>query len=238
VTRREFLAALGWFPFFWRRRVVSLAGARFRVIRNGRSGHRYLVIHGNEETARRVLFQHIRDNPGTAYEVEGHRRNVPVSGGVIDPNRMFSRTGAENSLRHLNPEWAPDRIAHALDELDKGRERLLTALLPPEGGRLLVFHNNSEGYSVQDELAISDRSCLPEPANPHAFFLCTNPSDFAILAGSPYNVVLQQSGPKEDDGSLSRQAARRGLRYINLEVRLGSFERQAQMAIWLENHLP
>ena len=56
------------------------------------------------------------------------------------------------------------------------------------------------------------------PHNPHAFFLCTDERDFAKLATSPYNVVLQKKPPPQDDGSLSRLAAARGVRYVNLEV--------------------
>ena len=79
---------------------------------------------------------------------------------------------------------------------------------------------------------------LRQPAEPHAFFLCTDPADFAILKTSPYNVVLQQHGPKQDDGSFSRLAAARGIRYVNLEVHLGETERQREMVNWVEWNLP
>ena len=65
---------------------------------------------------------------------------------------------------------------------------------------------------------------LREPGNPHAFFLCTDPRDFEVLKTSPYNVVLQQRAPAQDDGSLSRLAAARGFRYVNLEVAAGQAE--------------
>src|SRR5690349_23084411 len=94
-SRREFLAYVsifGWIPFF-RPKHVACAGARFRIIRNGRSDRRYLVIHGNEEDARETLLRHMRSHEGIAYEIEGHTRNVPVAGGLVDPNRMFSRVG-------------------------------------------------------------------------------------------------------------------------------------------------
>src|SRR5262249_2248656 len=190
---REFLAfSAAWFPFFWRRNTIQLAGAKFRMYRHGHSNHRYLVIHGNEETAREVLRDHIRTARGIAYIVEGHTRNQPVAVGGIDPNRMFSRVGTEASLKRLNRDWPPDRVGRALDELDRGREKLVRAFLPPPGGRIFALHNNSEGYSVKDEIAISDRTSLKQPDNPHAFFLCTDPGDYEILASSPYNVVLQQ----------------------------------------------
>lgn len=235
-SRREFLAygsVLGWLPFL-RPKHISLAGATFRIVRNGHSKRRYLLIHGNEETARQVLTRHMRTHEGIAFIVESHNRNVAIESGQIDPNRMFSRAGAETNLQKLNPDWPPERIKTALDELDRRREKLVQAMLPPPGGLLIALHNNSESYSVLDEVPISDSHSIREPANPHAFYLCTDPEDFRILSNSAYNVVLQQHGPKEDDGSLSRLAAVRGVRYVNLEVGHGHPERQNEMLAWLE----
>jgi hypothetical protein len=235
ATRRDFLA-IGWFPFF-RPLYIRLVGAKFRILRNGHSRRRYLLIHGNEETAREVLVRHMETHEGVAYLVENHTRTVPVDGLKLDPNRMFSRAGAEANLRRLNADAAPESVQHALSLLDRGREKLLHALTPPSGGLTVALHNNAEGYSVTDELAISDQTSLREPRNPHAFFLCTDARDFEVLRTSPYNVVLQHQAPKTDDGSLSRQAAARGFRYVNLEVALGQAERQREMLAWLEWNL-
>ncbi len=239
-SRREFLAygsIFGWIPFF-RPKHIALAGARFRILRNGRSKRRYLLIHGNEQTARAVLSRHMENHQGIAYVAEGKARNVPVEGGQIDPNRMFSRVGAEASLKHLNPDWKPQQIQAALGTLDRGRDHLVRALLPPDGGLLVALHNNSEGYSVETEEPISDAKSIREPWNPHAFYLCTDPGDFRKLSVSGYNVVLQQHAPKEDDGSLSRLAAARGIRYVNVEVGQGHAGRQQEMLDWLEWSLP
>jgi hypothetical protein len=214
-----------------------MAGAKFRIVRNGSSKRRYLLIHGNEETAREVLLEHMRTQEGIAYLVENHTRAVPVAGLQVDPNRMFSRAGAEANLKRLNRDAAPEKMTHALAELDHGREHLIHALTPPKGGITIALHNNSEGYSVNNEVEISDEKSLREPGNPHAFFLCTDPKDFAVLKTSPYNVVLQYRAPKADDGSLSRQAAMRGFRYVNLEVGLGHPDRQMEMLRWLEWNL-
>jgi hypothetical protein len=239
MTRRDFAVAasiFGWLPFL-RPKHIELAGARFRITRYGHSKRRYLMIHGNEETARAVLTAHIRSHEGIAYIVEGHTRNVPVEGGLIDPNRMFSRVGAEANLKKLNPDWPPERVVAALAALDRGRDKLVRALFPPAGGLIVALHNNSEGYSVVDEQPISDAGSIREPDNPHAFFLCTDEGDFRKLSTSPYNVVLQKAAPKEDDGSLSRLAAARGVRYVNLEVGLGHAGRQKEMLDWIEWNL-
>ena len=103
---------------------------------------------------------------------------MAIDGGEIDPNRMFSRTGAEASLKSLNPSWDQTRIAAALAVLDRGRERLVQAFFPPPGGLLVALHNNSEAYSVADERPISDAESIRDPDHPHAFFLCTDPCRF------------------------------------------------------------
>ncbi|MFN7992360.1 MAG: hypothetical protein U0Q18_02080 [Bryobacteraceae bacterium] len=239
VDRRRFLfSVFGSFPFFWRPRTVTLCGIPFHVLRLRHSARRYLLIHGNEETARQVLMEHMRIYPGIAHLVVGHERNVTVGGGLLDPNRMFSRMGTEKNLKLLNSGWSDFQVASTLDWLDRGRDALLRALLPSTGGLLVALHNNSEGYSVQDEVAISDHTSLADPGDPHAFFLCTQESDYTILSKSPFNVVLQNHAPSEDDGSLSRLATRRGIRYINLEVGLGRFDKQSQMLYWLETNVP
>lgn len=230
LTRRQFLAA---FPFFWRPRFVTLAGIRFEVIRRGRSSYRYLVIHASEDTARQVLRAQMKTTPGTAYLATGTERTVRVAGAAADPNRIFSRQGAEANLRRLNPGLAPGQLQAVLARLDRGREKLVRALLPTPGGLLVALHNNSEGYSVLDEVPISDQVALNDSAHPHDFFLCTQRPDFERLARSPYNVVLQNLAPKEDDGSLSRLAARRGLRYVNIETAHGNFQKQSEMLDWL-----
>jgi hypothetical protein len=235
LSRRQFLA-FGWFPFF-RPRHIILAGARFRIVRNGDAKRHYLLIHGDEETARQILARFIETHEGTAFIIETHTRNVKIEAGEIDPNRMFSRAGAAANLKMLNAEWTPQRLETALTILDRGRERLVRTLFPPRRRLLVALHNNSEEYSVNDEVPISDSVSLREPANPHAFFLCTDPADFSTLAKSPYNVVLQQKKAEDDDGSLSRLAARRSARYVNLEVRQGNADRQLEMLRWLDWHL-
>jgi hypothetical protein len=249
-SRREFLLfgsvfvqLFGWIPWL-RPKDISLAGARFQIVHSKAPKHvklpnrRYLLIHGNEETAREVLAKHIATRRGTAYIIDSKTRNVPIEDGSIDPNRMFSRFGAEANLKKLNPNWKPEQLTDALDLLDMHREKLLHALLPGGSDLTVALHNNGEGYSVTTETPISDERSIKEPDNPHAFFLCTDPGDYEILAVSPYNVVLQQHVRAPDDGSLSRRAAARRQRYINLEVKLGEAVRQQEMLAWMEAHLP
>jgi hypothetical protein len=210
---------------------------RFHVRREGHSGRRYLHIHGNEDTARDVLNVHMRTNKGTAYLIDNHERNVVVHGVKIDPNRLFSRAGAEKSLRDQNAGISKQQTAEVLDYLDRHREDLVRHLEPEHGDLLFALHNNRE-YSVTEELSQSDETSVRQKDHHREFFLCTDPRDFAILRRSPYNVVLQNRKPQVDDGSLSRLAARRGFRYVNLECAIGQREAQVERVNWLEANLP
>ena len=231
MTRRVFLfLAFDWL-FFWRYRTI--AGIRFRRIREGNSSNRYLLIHGNEETARQVLTQHMKRHQGTAHLVTGPERNVRIQGALIDPNRLFSRVGAEVSLRRLNSDLSNARINDVLQFLDRERPKLIHALVPPAGGVLIATHNNSQGYSLTDEIPISDKIAVKQPSQMHEFFLCTHADDFEKIVKGPYNVVLQNSAPPDDDGSLSRLAGKMGVRYCNLETGLGKAEVQREMLEWL-----
>lgn len=233
INRRTLIA--GCFSSFFRKTTTQLSGVQFRVMRYGHSPRRFIVIHGDEDTARDVLSAYMFDHAGVAYVVTGSERNVEIEGVRIDPNRMFSRVGAEKSILSLNSGVAAEKVTAALNFLDHEREKALRHLIPPHGGRLFALHNNRD-YSVQDEIASSDQTSIRQPGTPRSFFLCTSAADFEVLKQSPFNVVLQ-TRPDPDDGSLSRLAARRGFRYINLECAIGDYEGQLQRVRWLEDRL-
>jgi hypothetical protein len=131
----------------------------------------------------------------------------------------------------------PDRLDSVLNFLDAHRAKLVAHLRPRSGDLLFALHNNRE-YSVKEEVDQSDETSLPQPDHTREFFLCTDPRDFAILRTSPYNVVLQNRKPDVDDGSLSRLAARKGFRYVNLECAVGERQAQLDRVAWVEDHLP
>lgn len=174
---------------------------------------------------------------GKAHLAAGLERNVRVQGLTLDPNRMFSREGALKSFTRLNPRASATKINKALDWLDQRRGALLDALLPPPGGLLVALHNNSEGYSLEDEVGLSDSVSLPWRAGPNEFMLATTQGDFDALAQSPFNVVLQKTVVPDDDGSLSRLCTARGVRYVNIEAYIGRAAEQTAMLAWLEENL-
>jgi hypothetical protein len=241
ISRRDLLAFAVFdsvFPFSLFRRKLSIAGIRFEVIRRGTDRRRFIWIHGNEPAARDVLRDHIRNTEGRAFLIESTDRNVVVKGGKLDPNRMFSGAGAERSLRTLNPNWSPQQIKSALDDLDDDRDEFLRRILPPAGELIVALHNNGPGYSVKDEVSISNGVAMNDAEHPDEFLLCSQESDFAILANSPFNALLQNRPQGEDDGSLSRLCAARGVRYVNIEAAQGNREGQKRILDWVEKTLP
>jgi hypothetical protein len=219
-------------------RKTAIAGIEFRKIANGRSdARRYFHIHGNETTARDVLVEHMKSHKGTAYIIKSTKRNVPVGAVEIDPNRMFSTPGARQSVYRLNPMAPEAYTQNATHYLLRDRLRFFDKILPKPGGLLIVLHNNTAGYSVNDELEGSDANSLKDKEHPHEFMLTTQRQDYDILKNSPFNVVLQTEA-EPDDGSLSRRCARMGVRYINIEAGQGQHDRQKAMLDWIEQHLP
>jgi len=236
MTRREWLFAAAT-PLFARADRLTMAGIPFKIVRGKMSPHRYLHIHGDESTARQVFMETIAARGGIGLDIVSETRAVPILGGTIDPNRMFSREGAVRSLKRLNKDWNDTQIAAAADLLDRERHKFLKAIKPPKGGRIVALHNNANGYSVEAEIEASDKTSLKDAKNPHEFFLATDPRDYEKLAASPFNVVLQHKPAAEDDGSLSRLAAKLGIRYINLECAIGKLDRQRELLGWLEKEL-
>jgi len=237
MTRRSLLVgAIGFIQHH--SDVVVLAGIEFESLNAGLRQRSYVRIHGNEATAREALLAHLVKHPAAALIVTGRQRNVEVAGGKLDPNRMFTREGAAKSYRRLNPSRGAAEVEKALEWLDVERPKLIARLMPEKGGLLVAVHNNSEGYSIKDEVPISDKVHLPREGKPHEFFITTDPRDYAELAKGDYNVVLQNGLKGEEDGSLSRTCVRLEVRYVNLEVGAGKLAMQTEMLSFLERTLP
>ncbi len=243
ISRRSFLAApaLLWLRqtrAFAERRRLDLAGIPWIHIRNGGAPLRLLRIHGNEETAREAVELFIEETAGEAWIVESQTRHVLLGGLRLDPNRMFSREGAEKNQRMLNPDAGDEAVRALLDQLDRDRDALMKALAPPPGGLWIAAHNNGPGYSIDTEAPISQRVHRPQPETPRDFLLFTDEGDFDKAARGPYNAVLQNRPGGEDDGSLSRWCAARGVRYVNVEVAHGKLDKQLELLRWLAAALP
>jgi len=241
-SRRGFVALsitgplVGWVPWL-RPKEIAVGEARFRIVRNHRSTRRYVLLDGSQEAARQLLLGHMESERGTTFLIEGSAREVPIAGGKFDPNRMFSRAGAEDNLKSLNPAWSASQIEAALDLLDGQREKLLDALFPPDRGLLIALESGVGPESAKDAAAAGDQSSLRQPDKPQAFYVCTDPADYQALSASPYNVVLAGHVRARDDGTLERRAAARGVRFLAISTRPGDTAAQRDMLNWADAHL-
>jgi hypothetical protein len=180
----------------------------------------------------------MREKDGKAFFILSETREVVVADGLIDPNRIFSSEGAKKNLHKYNPNWSNKKKSSVLNALEDKRESFLNTILPEDGGLLIALHNNFKGYNVYQETSKSDTVSIKKNQNPRDFFLCTSREDFNILSKSPYNVVLQESYPEKDDGSLSWAALKWGVRYVNIEARLGWLSMQKKMLKYAHENLP
>ena len=217
---------------------ISIGEISFNIVTKGTSDRRYIWLHGDEQTAKMALENHMRHNQGVAYFINNDRREVLVAGVMIDPNRIFSSVGAKKNMQKYNPQWPSKKKRAILHAMDQDRENFLNTIFPENGEVLIALHNNFKGYNVNQELAKSDTVSIKKDQNPRDFFLCTNRNDFEILSKSPYNVVLQESYPTKDDGSLSWAAVKWGVRYVNIETRLGWLSMQKRMLKYVNENLP
>ena len=216
---------------------ITLLGTKFNIIQNGDTPNRYVWLHGDEQTARIALEHHVHHYGGIAFFIESKTREIPFESTMIDPNRIFSRKGAYHALRKFKPNWQSGALKRALDRIDNERDAFLEILMPSKDGVLISVHNNFRGYNVNSEKDKSQRVAIKPDQNPRDFIICTNSDDFEALSSGPYNIVLQNTFPEKDDGSLSWEALRRGVRYLNIETRLGYLTQQKKMMSFVQNTL-
>jgi hypothetical protein len=209
----------------------------FKVVKNGTSPNRYIWLHGDEKTAEMALNSHIKDYPGIAFFIKNEEREIPYKSTIIDPNRLFSRIGAYHALKKFKPNWEPNSLKDALDEIEIERERFLKSIMPPKNGVLISVHNNFRGYNVKSEIKNSQKVSIKDNQNPRDFILCTSEADFLKLEKGPYNIVLQNKLPDKDDGSLSWALLKKDVRYINVETRLGYLTQQKKILSFIEKEL-
>ena len=209
----------------------------FEMITNGFANKSYIHIHGDEETARMLLKDHIKTKKGRAFFIKSIDREVLLGPTKVDPNRIFSRSGSEKALKKFKPKWNQNKLDRLLDRLDQARKMFLINIFPSKGGLLIALHNNFRGYNVNMELGNSQLYSIKKDQNPRDFILCTSLEDYKKLENGPYNIVLQNKFNKNNNGSLSWAAMHYGVRYINIESRLGWLSQQRKMLYFVEDML-
>ena len=167
---------------------ISFGGIEFDVVQNGESNRRYIWLHGDEQTAKMALDQHIKSNEGVAFYIKNKPlREVDYEGGLMDPNRLFSPSGIRQNILKYNPDWSSAKKRKIQTTFDTERDAFLKKIFPENGGLFIAIHNNFRGYNVNREIDRSDAVSIKSNQNPRDFILCTNRSDFELLAKSHFN---------------------------------------------------
>lgn len=161
---------------------------------------------------------------------------------LLDPNRMFTPCGAEDSVRGLNesidvdPAVMEDAVQRAYDLGLFVLDHLSTQASKPTW---VAVHNNTDGFDhdgkngegtvssirYQMRLDFGARFLVDvfhSDQDEDDLFFVTKPSDHEYFGWRGFNSVLQNPEvavlEDEDDGSLSVLAEKMDVRYVNIEA--------------------
>lgn len=206
----------------------------------------FFAPHQTEHVANAYVAEQIKSKGGTFVVLRQNGKrfiqlNINETTYHIDPNRIFTPRGREQTLLRLNPQ-----LAHSLPDYQLALERsealanfILQAMDAKNVKSWVAMHNNTQGYSgdgqggrgtisinrYQKKLASGANYLIQVhdgDQDEDDLFFITHPEDFNAMSQAGHNVVLQNpkvaNDPSEDDGSLSVLAEKQGHRYINIEA--------------------
>ena len=84
---------------------ISYCGISFEIKANRSSATNYILIHGDEQTARMLINEHIKKHKGKAFIIKSKEREVLLGSTIVDPNRLFSNSGARKALKNFKSDW-------------------------------------------------------------------------------------------------------------------------------------
>lgn len=217
---------------------VTLGRSTVRLELSGADDARHVFInlHENERTSVHAALALMATRPDCRLIVlrgQGRRHIVFWIGlrpYLFDPNRIFSDTGIEATLRY-HGAYSP--AAHA--EVGGLRDALIAALQPERSTLIVALHNNGIGHYAVDSYRQGGTHAsqaadvhLSAAADDGDFFLVNQPAACEALRDSGFGVVLQRRDA-DDDGSLSQRFVDPRPLYVNVEARHGHLAEQRQM---------
>lgn len=152
----------------------------------------------------------------------------------FDPNRIFTREGAEATLKQYSPPASlvtADIVGAVFDFGDAVLSRYGYSKLPV----IVVMHNNGPGYSIDSYLPGAEfagdaaQVSVGDNATARNFFLVTRLPIYEGLVALGQNVVLQSQNAT-NDGSLSYLAMTGNKNYVNIEGAAASGSDGAEVA--------
>jgi hypothetical protein len=194
----------------------------------------FLNVHENENTSVKAAAEFIPPFGGTLLRLQhtGERNitfKVNNNKYVVDPNRIYTKTGIKASLAK-NSKYTKE-AAKAVKHLSK---EILEVV---EDYKLVVaLHNNTDkNFSILDykkggsEAKNTALLYINPEMDADDFILTTSRSVYDTLKAKKINVVLQDNKRALDDGSLSVYAGKKKLAYINVEAQEGHQEEQLRL---------
>lgn len=195
----------------------------------------FISLHDDEFTSVNAAKKLLEEKGGLLIEIENNlQRNIRFRLGnymySVDPNRIFSKEGAKNSLEELGKS-----SSKAIDEAFDFGQRIIQ-LIPENATCVIALHNNTPNqFSAIEYAAGNKRSAYSKKVyiNPEQdeddFFLTTDNELYESLADKGYNTILQENAKCSEDGSLSVYCGKNKMRYINCETEHGKTEQYLEM---------
>lgn len=192
-------------------------------------------LHANEQTSVQAASSILESTGGTLIKIDNNNQRVirfRLKGIYysFDPNRIFSRTGIEQTLRD-NRKISKD----AMDEVEKFAQRLLL-LIPDSTSCIIALHNNTEGaFSIKSYLAGNDRQADAKAVYKNDeqdiddIALTTDSILYDKMANNKFNTIWQDNIRAKKDGSLSIFCGEQKRRYINIETQHGKVDQYMKM---------
>lgn len=201
-------------------------------------------LHDNEFTSVQAARSVLELRGGTLVKIENNAQRVIRFRlrGVLygfDPNRIFSRTGIEQTLKE-NGRTSPQ----AIEEVERFAQRMLQ-LMPENLSCIIALHNNTEeAYSIKSYLPGGNRQTdakdvfASDQQDVDDIAYTTDKGLFEKMSALGYNSIWQDNEKVKQDGSLSVYCGEKNRKYINIETQHGRTGQYQEMLAKLIDILP
>lgn len=203
---------------------VGSAMVRFHIYGNPKSDISLLRVHGNEYDASDAGRWAANAFGHCFLDIENDTREIYFDLNqemyAFDPNRIFSQSGIEATLRAYCDDASPEAVREV-----ESLARFITNRL--RHSPLVVALHNNDDFNIRDYLAggecqNSAKSVYQNPdMHPHDFAIVTHQADYDALKAQQINVVIEHNLNNDHPGSLSEYCLAHGIRYINIETKKG-----------------
>ncbi len=210
-----------------------------KVLQFGERTHLICInLHSNEESSVQGAWAVLEKMGGTMIKIENNRQRVirfRLKGVAysFDPNRIFSRTGIEQTLRENNRNYRQNNGAiAAIEEF----ARAVLSYIPDSVSCIMALHNNTEeAYSIRSYRPGGNRQRDAKAVYSDSLqdvddiILTTDSLLYQKMADKGYNSIWQDNEKARKDGSLSIYFGELNRRYINIETQHGKVAQYTEM---------